>query len=74
MRNTTWHAHVGVALNVVDVDGTPETLPPGEYSMREVDLSSYEIRLPGGKTVRLRLSDVLKLHRAGAIQIDGAFP
>jgi hypothetical protein len=74
MRNTTWHVHVRVAQSMVDVEGAPETLPPGEYSMREVDLSSYEIRLPGGKAVRLGLSDVLKLHRAGAIQIDGAFP
>jgi hypothetical protein len=74
MRNTTWHVHVRIAQSLVDVEGAPETLPLGEYSMREVDLISYEIRLPDGKTVRWRLSDVLKLRRAGAIQIDGAFP
>jgi hypothetical protein len=73
MRNTSWHVYVRRSITVYD-EKTPVTVEPGEYPMREVDLTSYELGDRSRPLGRLLLSDLLKLRRSGAITIEGAFP
>jgi hypothetical protein len=74
MRNTTWHVHVHLPITIHTASGVPVEIEPGEYSMREADLASYELGERGNPKGRLRLSELLKLRGSGAITIDGAFP
>jgi hypothetical protein len=74
MKNTTWHIHVHLPITIHGESDASITLEPGEYAMREADLVSYEIGPPRNPNGRLRLSEVLKLVRSGAITVDGAFP
>jgi hypothetical protein len=73
MRNTSWHVHVHRPIQIND-DTHPITIEPGEYPMREADLTSYEIGARGRPLGRILLRDLLKLRRSGAITIEGAFP
>lgn len=74
MRNMTWHVHVHRPITVHDEASNPVTVERGEYPMRDADLISYEIGERGKPMGRLRLTEILKLRRAGALTIDGAFP
>lgn len=74
MKNSTWHLHVHQPIDVHGESDNPTSLEPGEYPMREADLVSYEIGERSHPRGRLRLSELLKLRRSGAITIDGAFP
>ena len=73
MRNTTWHVHVHRPITIDD-EHNSVTIEPGEYSMREADLASYEIGDRRQPLARILLTDLLKLRRSGAITIEGVFP
>jgi hypothetical protein len=74
MKNTTWHIHVHRPIAVRGDSDVLTTLNPGEYTLREADLVSYEIAERATPMGRLRLAELLKLRGSGAITIDGAFP
>jgi hypothetical protein len=73
MFRKSWHVHVATEVSLPDCAiGTP-VLTPGEYVMREIDISAYDIASAVTK-VRLGYSQVFRMQRAGAIRIDGVFP
>jgi len=73
MRNTSWHVRLHRPITIQD-DNNPITIEPGEYPMREADLTSYELGEKARPLGRLRLSDLMRLRRSGVITIEGAFP
>ncbi len=46
---------------------------PGDYVLREIDLSAYDI-VSAATKVRLGYSHIFRMQRSGAIRIDGVFP
>lgn len=73
MLRKSWHVHVAREVSLPDTAVGSHILAPGEYVMREIDLSSYDIASAVLK-VRLAFSHVFRMQRSGAIRIDGVFP
>ena len=73
MLRKSWHVHVAREVSLPDTAVGSHILTPGEYVMREIDLSSYDIASTVLK-VRLAFSHVFRMQRSGAIRIDGVFP
>ena len=73
MFRKSWHVHVAREVSLPESAVGSHVLTPGEYVMREIDISSYDIA-SGGMQVRLAFSHVFRMQRSGAIQIDGVFP
>ena len=73
MYRKSWHVHVAREVSLPVSAIGPPVLIPGEYVMREVDLSAYDIA-SGGTQVRLGFSHIFRMQRSGAIRIDGVFP
>jgi hypothetical protein len=69
----SWHVHVATAVSLPESESGSRVLVPGEYLMREIDLSSYDIASAAQK-LRLAFSEVFRMQRSGAIRIDGTFP
>jgi ethanolamine utilization microcompartment shell protein EutS len=73
MFRKSWHVHVAREVSLpASAIGCP-VLTPGEYVMREVDLSAYDIAA-GAMRVRLGFSHIFRMQRSGVIRIDGVFP
>ena len=73
MNRKIWHVHVASEVPLpVSAIGS-HVLAPGEYVMREIDLSCYDVASTFMK-VRLGFSQIFRMQRSGAIQIDGVFP
>ena len=73
MLRKSWHVHVAREVSLPDTAVGSHILAPGEYVMREIDLSSYDIASAVLK-VRLAFSHGFRMQRSGAIRIDGVFP
>jgi hypothetical protein len=73
MFRKSWHVHVAREVALPDSVTGAHVLTPGEYVMREIDLSSYDIASAVTK-VRLAYSHIFRMQRSGAIRIDGVFP
>jgi hypothetical protein len=73
MLRKSWHVHVAREVSLPDTAVGSHILTPGEYVMREIDLSSYDIASAVLK-VRVAFSHVFRMQRSGAIRIDGVFP
>ena len=73
MFSKSWHVHVAREVSLPESGSGSRVLTPGEYLMREIDLSSYHI---ASATLKMRVvfSEVFRLQRSGAIRIDGIFP
>jgi hypothetical protein len=73
MFTKSWHVHVAREVSLpASATGSP-VLTPGDYVMREIDLSAYDIVSTALK-VRLGFSHIFRMQRSGAIRIDGVFP
>jgi hypothetical protein len=73
MYRKSWHVHVATEVSLPESASGSPVLKPGEYLMREIDLSSYDIASAALK-VRLGYSQIFRMQRSGAIRIDGVFP
>ncbi|MEJ0035947.1 MAG: hypothetical protein WDO68_07675 [Gammaproteobacteria bacterium] len=73
MHRKSWHVHVATEVSLPHSALGSHVLSPGEYVMREIDISSYDIASAVLK-VRLGFSHIFRMQRSGAIQIDGVFP
>ena len=73
MNRKSWHVHVAREVSLPESAIGSHVLQPGEYLMREIDISSYDIASTALK-VRLGFSHVFRMQRCGAIRIDGVFP
>jgi len=73
MFRKSWHLHVATEVSLpASAIGSP-VLAPGDYVLREIDLSAYDIVSKALK-VRLGYSHIFRMQRSGAIRIDGVFP
>jgi hypothetical protein len=73
MFRKSWHLHVAREVSLpASANGSP-VLAPGDYVLREIDLSAYDIVSTAMK-VRLGFSHIFRMQRSGAIRIDGVFP
>ena len=73
MFHKSWHVHIARDVSLPESALGSRVLAPGEYLMREIDISSYDIASAVMK-VRLGFSQVFRLQRSGVIRIDGIFP
>jgi hypothetical protein len=73
MFSKSWHVHVAREVSLPESAIGSHVLKPGEYVMREIDISSYDIA-SAAVQVRLGFSHVFRMQRSGAIRIDGVFP
>lgn len=73
MFQKSWHVHVAREVSLPESESGSRILKPGEYLMREIDLSSYHIA-SGTQNLRVVFSEVFRMQRSGAIRIDGLFP
>lgn len=73
MYRKSWHVRVAREVPLPDSAIGSHVLTPGEYVLREIDISSYDITSTHLK-VRLGYSHIFRMQRSGAIQIDGVFP
>ena len=73
MFRKSWHIHIARDVPLPESALGSHMLARGEYLMREIDISSYDIASAVMK-VRLGFSQVFRLQRSGVIRIDGVFP
>ena len=73
MFHKSWHVHVALEVSLPESAIGSHVLAAGEYLMREIDISSYDIASTVMQ-VRLAFSHVFRMQRSGAIRIDGVFP
>jgi hypothetical protein len=73
MFSKSWHVYVAREVFLPDSAIGAHVLTPGDYVMREIDLSAYDIASAVTK-VRLGFSHIFRMQRSGAIRIDGVFP
>lgn len=73
MYRKSWHVHVAREVSLPESAVGSHVLAPGEYVMREIDLSAYDIA-SAAVSVRLGFSQIFRMQRSGAIRIDGVFP
>ncbi len=57
----------------VDAAGQHVRLAQGLYTLRELDLSHYELSANGHKA-QIRFTGLLGYVQSGAVRIDGAWP
>jgi hypothetical protein len=55
-------------------EGKRVTVEPGNYTMRELDGTSYVLADVRAKVATLRLAEVILYRRSGALLIDGGWP
>ncbi len=69
MFRKSWHVHVAREVSLpTSANGSP-VLTPGDYVLREIDLSAYDI-VSAATKVRLGFSHIFRMQRSGAIRID----
>jgi hypothetical protein len=73
-RARTWNAHVREPVYCELPDGDHLTLLTGDYSLRELSSTEYEIMTRLGEAMKVRLSDVEQLRVGGQLQIEGSWP
>ncbi len=73
MYSKSWHVHVATEVSLPEAASGSHVLTPGEYVMREIDISAYVI-VSAAMKVHLGFSHVFRMQRSGAIRIDGVFP
>jgi hypothetical protein len=73
MFSKSWHVHVAREVSLPESGSGSRVLKPGDYLLREIDLSSYHLASATQK-MRVVFSEVFRMQRSGAIRIDGMFP
>jgi len=73
-RQRSWNARVREPVYCELPNGDHLTLLTGNYSLRELTATEYELMTRLGEAIKVRLSDVEQLRAAGQVAIEGAWP
>lgn len=68
-----WTVVVTSAIEAAAADGSQMSLQPGNYLMRQLDLSHYELAMDRIR-LRIHIGDLLGYVQDGAMHIPGGFP
>jgi hypothetical protein len=73
-RPRVWAARVREPVYCELPDGEHLTLLTGDYTLRELSSTEYELMTRLGEAMKVRLSDVEQLRVSHQLQIEGSWP